>query len=386
MSIPSLAYVAGGRLHVKAGDAPLRSFDSTFGQQVRDRHTEIQQRHSWKEEGRGARFMSGLLWGGPQAEAAGLHIAFTGLSRGLGEGELLYALDTDGRTAVCALRCQDGAERRLIHGSPQRMRDLCARPGQGQIACSVQHPDGTASIAVMDASASDLRELTEGDAQDRSPSWAGGPGARLVYQSAGAGRAAGGHHIARLAASEIHLLDLDRGTLETLASEPGRDLLTPRLDAEGTLYYIRRPHWGATSASPLRMLLDLLLLPFRLVYAIFQYLNFFSARYTGKPLTTAGGPKRQGVDARQMMVWSNLMASGDAGPEEPESSVPRSWQLVRVRAGQKAETLAEGVLAFDLAPDGSILYTTGAAIHHIGPDGAHQRLLSGERVEALVAL
>jgi hypothetical protein len=385
MSIPALAYVAGGRLHVKAGDAPLRSFDSTFGQQVRDRHAEIQQRHSWKEEGRSARFMSGLMWGGPQKDASTLHIAITGLSRGLGEGELLYALDTEGRTAVCAIRSQDGVERRLLHGSPLMLRELCARPGQGQIACSVHHPDGTASIAVMDAAASDVREVTEGDSQDRCPSWAGGEGARLVYQSAGVGRGAEGR-FARLAASEVHLLDLDQGTLEALASEPGRDLLTPRLDAEGTLYYIRRPHEGAWRASPLRVLLDLALFPFRLLYAVFQYLNFFSARYTGKPLTTAGGPRRQGVDARQMMVWSNLIAAGDAAGEEPESSVPRSWQLVRVRSGQKAETLAEGVLAFDLAPDGSVLYTTGAAIHHRGTDGGHRRLLSGERVEALVAL
>lgn len=385
MSLPSLAYVAGGRLHVKAGDAPLRSFDSTFGQQVRDRHIEIQQRHSWKEEGRGQRFMSGLLWGAPQKDASTLRIAITGLSRGLGEGELLYALDTEGRTAVCALRCEDGVERRLLHGSPQLLRDLCARKGGGQIACSVHHPDGTASIAVMDANASDVREVTEGDAQDRFPSWAGGPGARLVYQSAGVGRVGEGR-IGRLAPSEVHLLDLDRGALETLASEPGRDLMTPQLDADGTLYYIRRPHQGAQRASVPHMLLDLVLLPFRLLYAVFQYLNFFSARYTGKPLTTAGGPKRQGVDARQMMVWSNLIAAGDAGGLEPESSVPRSWQLVRVRGGQKPETLADGVLAFDLAPGGAVIYTTGTAIHHIGPDGAHQRLLSDERVEALVAL
>jgi hypothetical protein len=43
-------------------------------------------------------------------------------------------------------------------------------------------------------------------------------------------------------------------------------------------------------------------------------------------------------------------------------------------------------MAFDLADDGSVLYSTGSAIHCVGPDGRHQRLVGGERVEALVAL
>ena len=282
MSTPSLAYVAGGRLHVKVGAAPVRSFDSAFGQQVRDRHAEIQQRHSWKEEGRGARFMSGLLWGGAQQDASLLQIAITGLTRGLAANELLYALDTEGRTAVCALSCEDGRERRLLHGSPTRLRDLCARPQSSQIACAVLRPDGTASIALMDANASDLREVTEGDAQDRFPVWVPGEGARLVYQSSGLGRDAAGRP-SGLGPAAVQLLDLDRGSLETLASEKGRDLANPRLDAAGTLYYIRRPHAGAERASAPRMLLDAVLFPFRLLYAVFQYLNFFSARYTGKP-------------------------------------------------------------------------------------------------------
>jgi len=43
------------------------------------------------------------------------------------------------------------------------------------------------------------------------------------------------------------------------------------------------------------------------------------------------------------------------------------------------------VVAFDVADDGSILYSTGTAVHHLGSDGRHERLLAGERMEALVA-
>jgi hypothetical protein len=385
MPPPSLAYVAGGRLHLKTGDAPVRSYESAFGQQMRDRHVEIQQRHSWKSEGRGARFMSGLLWGGPERDPAQLQLAITGLTRGAAPGELLYVMDTEGRTAVCLFRTGDASERRLLHGSPERIRDLRASPAGDRIACSVLHPDFTASIGLMSPDVTDLHEITEGDAQDRFPAWVPGAGARLVYQSAGVGRDRAGQPTG-LGPSEIHVLDLEQGSLETLASDPAHDLLCPQIAEDGTLYCMRRPRQGGRAASVGRMLLDVLLLPARLVYAVFQYLNFFSARYTGKPLMTAGGPKRQGADMRQMMVWSNLMQAGSAAEgDEPPPSVPRDWQLVRIRTGHKPETVASGVLTFDLGPDGTLLYSTGTAIHHLSPDGRHQRLLSEERVEALVS-
>jgi hypothetical protein len=386
MSTPSVAYVAGGRLHVKLGEAPVRSFDSAFGQQVRDRHAEVHQRHSWKGEGRGARFMSGLLWGMPERDPALLRVAITSLTRGTAPGQIVYALDTEGRTAVCSFSAEDGTERRLLHGSAHRLADLRTGPGRDLIACSVLHPDMTAAIGVMALDATDLREVTEGDCHDRLPAWVPGAGRRIVYQSAGVGRDGAGRP-AGLGPCEIHRLDLDDGALETLASEPGSDLISPRVDETGALYYVRRPyHGGAGKASFTRSLLDLVMLPARLLYAVFQYLNFFSARYTGKPLTTAGARQKGAADVRQMMVWSNLMEAERDGQGEEPAAVPKSWQLVRMLPGRRPETLAEGVLAFDLGDDGSVLYSTGRAIHALGAGGRHQRLLSEDRVEALVAL
>jgi hypothetical protein len=324
MSPPALAYLAGGRLHVKIGEAPVRVFDSAFGQQMRDRHVEIQQKHGWKAEGRGARFMSGLLWGMPERDGAAMRVAITSLTRGPRPGELLYALDTEGRSAVCLFTAADGSERRLLHGSAQRIRDVRAAPGREHIACSVAHPDGTASIAVMGLDATELREVTEGDAQDRFPAWAPGPGARLVYQSASVGRDAAGHPAA-LGPSEVHLLDLQTGALETVAADANADLLCPQLDAQGTVLCLRRPR-QRHERSLLAAVLDVVLIPARLLFAVFQYLNFFSARYTGKPLTTAGA-RQKGADVRKMMVWSNLMEAEQAGAgDEPPPAVPRSWQ------------------------------------------------------------
>jgi hypothetical protein len=238
----------------------------------------------------------------------------------------------------------------------------------------------------MSRDATDLVELTEGESQDGAPYLCPGVPARLVYHSAGVGRDAAGRPTG-LGPSEIHLLQLDGAELSTLASDAGRDLLWPRLLADGTLYYISRPWRPGHRSGFWGSLLDFVLFPARLLFALFQYLNFFAARYTGKPLTTAGGPKRFGADIRQMMEWSNLIAAGeDAEAEEPAAEVPRSWRLVCRDAGGTTRTVAESVVSFDVCGDGSLLYTTGTAVHRLTPDGRRERLLTDAGIRQVVAL
>jgi hypothetical protein len=126
----------------------------------------------------------------------------------------------------------------------------------------------------------------------------------------------------------------------------------------------------------------------RLLYALFQYLNFFSARYTGKPLTTAGGPRHRAGDLRRMLEWANLVhaqTEGEASGEAP-GSVPRSHRLTRQRSGGAPETVAQGVSCYDLSSDGSVAYADGAAIFHRDPGGRVERVCAASGVSALVLL
>ena len=182
--------------------------------------------------------------------------------------------------------------------------------------------------------------------------------------------------------------------MEVLAEEADCDLLGPQKAGDGALYYIRRPHrTGKEKMSPWVALRDALLFPFRMAYAVFQFFNFFSMRYTGKPLSTPRGAGKRQLDVKQMMVWGNLIDAGSAAqqdgladPEAP-SLVPLSWQLVRQAPGGRKEVLAKGVLSFDIAEDGSLLYSNGSAIHRIAPGGGQaERILVGRMIEQVTAL
>ncbi len=389
-SEPSLAYLAQGKLHL-CGSTP-ETIDSAFGRSLRDRAAEIHNRHAWKTQGRGARFMSGAMWGVQPGDPAQFRIAITSLARGRTPGELLYSLETDSISGVFAVDAQ-GVEQRLFHTADFRVRHVALHPDGTSIAASIVHTDFTANIAVLQVEGPDFFEASEGDSLDLAPRWVPGQGRRLVFQSAGVGRDAGGR-VSGLGPFGVQQLDLDSGEMECLAEEPDHDLLAPQKDSNGALYYIRRPYSGRPrSVNPLLALLDAVLFPVRLVHAIFQYFNFFSMRYTGKPLATSQGAAQREADLKQMMIWGNLIDAERAaredrlGDPEAPSLVPSSWQLVRRTADGSTDVLAKSVLSFDLSADGSVVYSNGSAIQRIHLEaGASERVAVGRMVEQVVAL
>ncbi|HET6420455.1 MAG TPA: hypothetical protein VFG19_09885 [Geobacteraceae bacterium] len=385
-----IVYLAKGKVHLlEDGKAP-KVIESKFGQTVRDRAVRIIQRDAWKNEGSGARFMSGrLLWGDAGRDPAEMRIAVKSLSRSPESDRLLYALETDDMGGIFSISTCDLEEQRLFHHAKYFVEHLCAAPGHGLIACAVRNRGGTANIAIMKADGSDLKEVTEGDSVDLAPSWMPGRPMELLFQSAGVGRDSAGIY-RDLGPFSICSLDLTRGEIVSLAENPRCDFLGPRMSEDGALFYISRPYKpAAPAASPLQAFKDFLLFPFRLLFAVFQWLNFFTARYTGRPLTTAGGPRKEGADIRQMMIWGNLINANEAirakyrDTGEVPGLVPATWQLVREKAGHR-EVLAKGVLSYDLCVDGSIVYTNGNAIYRREPEGNCRKLHVDDGIEQVI--
>jgi len=368
--MPDIAYVSAGKLHLKYGDAAPRLIESTFARDVRERLMRVQQKNAWKMSGTSAQFQGRLLWASGQREEDIEPISVTSLTRGERESHVLYAL-TGEVNGLFAFDPETKIERRIIHGLEHDYADLAYSREHNLVACSMRKRDGSACVATMRPDLSEYTELTEGDSWDQWPSWV--PGERaIVFSSSGIARDRHGA-IAAVAPAVVQKLDLESGSLTELASETNLALMQPRVTRDGDLLYIRRPH-TAPKPSFWRANLDFFLFPVRLLVALMQYLNFFSAKYTGKPLTTAGNAKRKGADMRQMMVWENLInADEEKDAEDPQATVPKSWQLIRQR-GVRTETIARSVAAFDVAEDGTIVYSVGDAIYAIAPGGAKSAL------------
>ena len=63
-----------------------------------------------------------------------------------------------------------------------------------------------------------------------------------------------------------------------------------------------------------------------------------------------------------------------------------AWELVRRGPNGETDVIARNVLTFDLASDGSALYSDGLAISRVGPNGGSECVLKAELIERVLAL
>ena len=385
-----VAFLSQGKLHLSTGGNSSRVIPSIFGETVRERALKMHQKNEWKTQGAGAQFMGGMLWGVRDRDPAEMRIEITGLTRGEQPADLIYSLDTDDLAGVFLLRDFGAEERRLFHSIDRRVRDLSAEPSGSRIACAVKYKNGIWNVGVMSMDGAGLSEATEGDSVDRAPSWIPGRPNVIVFQSSGIGRDRNGTAIGT-GAFHLETLNLDTGEMECLAEDPKHDLLAPRFDESGNLFFIRRPYRSLNARPSLRQsIVDLILAPFRLVVAIYHWLNFFSFRNSGQPLNSqSGGQRSRHLDLKRMMIFGNWVnverALKEARETESPSLVPKSWELVRQTPEGEESVIARGVLAFDLASDGTIVHTNGSAVFRETNDGKDERLVVSQFIEHVVA-
>ena len=133
------------------------------------------------------------------------------------------------------------------------------------------------------------------------------------------------------------------------------------------------------------MLLDTLLFPFRLLRAVFHYLNFFSIMYIRQPLTSASGPMVE-ADLKNILLQvrridaEKAVRSAQAVNGVP-SLVPNNWELVSRNTKGGERVLTTNVASCDISPDGTVVYTNVRGVFMLEKDGLSRLALK----DALIA-
>jgi hypothetical protein len=378
---PAIAYLAQGKIRLKPNGAPPRTVDSAFGNSIREKAVRAAQRHSWKGQGDSSPFAA-AAWGNKGAQTGEVPLLITSLCASKEAGSLIYSLESGSMCALLEVVQHGAEERRLWNDNNTRIRHVTVSRETGDLVFSILHENGTANIGVKRVGRGGYLELTEGDSFDTAPRWKTGAERFIVYQSAGIGRNREGHFLA-FGPFTIQQLDTELGEIAPLVEEEGKDCLAPHVAADGSLYYIQRPYVPHETPGFFSTLKNILLFPIRLGQAIYSYLNFFSAMYTGKKLSSGGGAKSREMDLKQMMIWGNMVRSqrAEAADDESADLVPKTWELRRRLANGETKTLAGGVLAYDVGADGTVVYTNGNAIFLLPPDGRKQHVLNERMIE-----
>lgn len=373
----ALAFISNGKLFYQAPGDQVRELQSPHVRNVMERMERHQQLHGWKDDTAFATSFTGRNRQG-SAEAVGIQARS---AQFIAHDRVMYFLGDHSFGGLFEYDLALDAEKRVLHKQNLALDDLRIHPDGKRLLCSQHARNGAADIVAMDADGGNYRELTSGDTVDTAPAWVPGQETAVLFQSAGIARNREGFAIAQGPAS-IQMVDTGAGSLTTILENPRLDFLQPRVGANGFLYFIRRPYetprYGMQHA-----LIDTLLFPFRMLRALVHYLNFFSLMYSRKPLITASGPPGQ-ADLKDILIKGKRLdaeAALRAGAKLNgiPSLVPATWQLVCRSPDGQEQVLASHVASFDIAADGSILFSNGFAVFHLA-DNSRPHVLLRDRL------
>jgi hypothetical protein len=377
------AFLANGLLFHRERGGEVKQVHSAYVQEATDRRERARERHGWKE---GTSFRIAAGGGARSFEPSDKPIAVTSAAFEA-DGNLLYFLKDEGIGGLFRRDAASGRELRVMLRQNLHLGDLTPSLDGTMVAASSQHSAGVANIALFKSDGSNYREVTGGDTLDCAPAWIPGAPNRLLFQSSGLARNEQGYIVAQGHAS-IQKLDMESGSVTPILEDPAFDYLKPRVSPAGNLLFIRRP-FEAPSYGFGSLLVDTLLFPFRLLRALFHFLNFFSLMYTRKPLTSASGPAVQ-ADIKNILLQGRRIdaekALRSARPVQGVPSlVPDSWELVSRDQQGVERVLARSVASYDVGPDGTIIYSNGRGVFVLDQDGSSRLALTNDLVAEVVA-
>lgn len=377
------AFLSNGLLFYRQRGGELKQVHSAYAQEAIDRREQLRDRHGWKQ---GTSFNVAAGGGSRSFEASSSAIQMT-TAAFEPNGNLIYFLKNENMGGLFRHETTTGKELRILFQQNLQLSDLNPSPDGATLAASSLRPTGVANIVMFDKDGNNYREVTGGDTVDTAPAWIPGVPNRLLFQSSGLARNEEGYIIAQGPAS-IQKLDRDLGSVTPILDDPAFDHLKPRVTKAGDLLYIRRPYQGPSYGLG-SMLGDALAFPFRLLRAVFHYLNFFSLMYTRKPLTSANGPVVK-ADIKQILLQGKRIdaekALRSARPVQGVPSlVPDSWQLISRDQNGVESVLATNVATFDISPDGTIVYSNGKGVFVLDQDGSSRLAHTEELVAEVVA-
>lgn len=384
-SLPALpvAFIANGNLFYKPAHGQVQQIHSSYVQEMADKVARSRERNAWKK---GTSFEVSANREVRRFDTDEANI-FTTAAYLDDRNTLLYFLADETMGGLFSYQIETGVELRIVHRQNLRLSDMAVHPFNGKILASSLSNNGSANIAILEQDGSRYQEVTGGDTQDSAPIWVPGQTQQIIFQSAGIARNEQGYIVAFSHVS-LQKLDLASGQISALADDTQFDFLLPRFDLNGNLLFIRRPYeapkYGTSNA-----LLDTLYFPFRLLRAVFHYLNFFSMMYSRKPLTSASGP-RMNADLKEILLKGKRIDAEQAMRKEAQingvaSLVPASWQLICRAANGSERVLAQNVASFDIMGDGRILYSNGKAVFLLDANGQSSLVLKSDLVSEVIA-
>ena len=328
----------------------------------------------------------------------------TGISPAVESDSVYYSFWVNETSAIYKKNVQDKekTESHFLSSSDMDLSDICLSDS-GEIVGVVQTRQYASDIAVFSKNGGDYKCVTAGDSLDENPSFTSD--GKIVFNSYAVCRD-GNNNFVGYMPSDIYRLDPVTMNAEPIISERKLSYIKPVMDSKGRLYCISKPDEKKEG----NVLLDILLIPVRIVQAIVGFIAAFVTCFAQKPLVSGSTAKQlgdgetsKGKDGKKVKINNHLLNVEKQLQRNKKYAeggfIPRSWKLLRIDPDENGVLengteyeLAHGVADFCLIEeDGKnrLIYTNGKhifCVHDMGDNGKKEKLLDTDFCLQLGAL
>ena len=349
---------------------------------------ETARRNEWKSTGSGAMFMGeGMVTASPDTAARDINVIVDSVIED--NGLAVYSMTLDSVSGIYT-HSDDGGSDGIVISHAERSY---SQFDMNEDRIVVSEIDGAeAHIGIIKKGSTKCETLTEGESRERWPSWSRTKKNRIVYSGCGLAITKNSEEPAPMmpfflkstpgstcveSPYYICALDLDSMELSELVIDDSQrySYIKPFEAADGYLYYIKKPYKDEEKQSG--GCLSALLAPFKLLGALFGFLNIFTMKYSGQTLTNGrGGSKAKNKSEYDMFIDGNLINAGREIERNQKSGdkfpgiIPRSFELCRrLGADGREEVIKRGVIAYAVDRSGVIYCSNGNHLLKLTPNG-----------------
>ncbi len=378
-----IAYNDGVKLSLSEGEPNLRESDY-----ITNYYTVTQKSNDsleWKTSGYGAAFRGETQ--GPRGEEK--DAAYINSVACLSESEILYSFSVNNMSGLYKknFALEKDSESHVIHSNTTEFLGVDYNEKTESAIASIKTDAVCANLALIDINSGDYRAVTGGDSKDSNPSFSVFKPNTVLYDTSGVGRDYGGRFV-KYAPAKLAALDLDGMKITELYGDDKYSYVCPKDDKNGNLYCIRRP---IKEKKKRNLFIDILLIPWRILQAIYYFLESFVMLFTGKTFTekTENPTKGRSRTSRQILIDGNLIEAdkeyrrNQRNKDKLAGFVPLSWQLVKISNGA-VEVIKKGISAFDVENDGSVICANGRHVLRI-KDGKTEKTADGSAILKVAA-
>lgn len=351
----------------------IKKYSSKAVQKYKNNLLSIERSRSWKQSGEGAMFRGDVRYDSVDNMSVSENI--NGVYMTCDDNEGVYSFTVNNTSGIYKMRFDDekSEEIHIINSADFRFEGGMVDSQNNTLVTSLVRNYYFSDIAVFDLKTCEYRTITDGETLDDDPFISPENGNIIYFSSRGVGRDRNGE-VVKYSNACINQMNIETLEIKEVISSPKYNFFKP-IEHNGKLYVLKTP----IEERKGNVLLEIILIPFRILQAIANFINVFVTVFTGKSLVSGGDNPTKGreYDSREEYIKGNLInvereaKRNRKKNKEDYGFIPLTWQLIEVDSGN---IIKRGIVDYDIQPDGTFIVTNGNRIFAI-KDGKTTKLV-----------